>query len=86
MNAADPDRSVRLRRVLGVLADGLEHSTMDIMQTAQICAVSACVSELRAAGHDIRCRVAMVDGSRRWFYLLVRRTAPTEQLPLMVAA
>lgn len=66
MNAADPNKSRRLLRVLGVLSDGQEHSTLALMTNAQVCAVSACISELRAAGHLIDCQ-------RRggvWFYRL----------------
>lgn len=84
MHAADPDKSARLKRVLGVLADGLEHTTQDIMQQAHVCAVNSCISELRVAGHDIPCRIAMVEGSRRWFYKLERRQP--QQLALQVAA
>lgn len=80
IHAADPDKSVRLRRVLGVLADGREHSTLDLMTQARVCAVSACISELRESGHRIDCRMAMTDGQRRWFYRLAPRTAPTVQI------
>ena len=68
MNAADPDKSARLRRVLGVLADGREHSTLDLLTQARVCAVSACVAELRQAGH-------LIDCERRgdvWYYALRR--------------
>ena len=76
MNAANPDKSRRLMRVLGVLSDGREHSTLDLIANAQVCAVNSCVSELRVAGHDIPCE-------RRgdtWFYRL------RGQMKLMEAA
>lgn len=69
MNAADPAKSRRLLRVLGILSDGLPHTTLDLINQAQVCAVNSCVSELRQAGHDIRCE-------RRgdiWAYQLIRR-------------
>lgn len=48
--------SDRLRNTLAALADGAEHSTLDLMRQAGICAVSAVVSELRANGCRIDCR------------------------------
>lgn len=56
MNAARIEHSPRLQRVARLLEDGKEHSTLDIMIEASVCAVSACVSELRSNGYDIRCR------------------------------
>jgi hypothetical protein len=56
IHAANPDKSRRLLRVLGVLSDRQEHSTLDLITQAQVCAVSACVSELRSAGHKIECK------------------------------
>ena len=56
MHAADPAKSKRLLRVLGVLADRQPHSTLDLLTQAQVCAVNSCVSELRAAGHVIECK------------------------------
>lgn len=66
MNAADPNKSKRLLRVLGVLSDGQEHSTLDLLTSAQVCAVNSCIAELRQAGH-------LIDCDRRgdvWFYRL----------------
>lgn len=71
MNAANPDKSRRLLRVLGVLSDGQPHSTLDLINQAQVCAVNSAVAELRQAGYDIRCE-------RRgdvWSYWLARREA-----------
>ena len=56
VNAANVDRSHRLRRVRAVLADRREHSTRDLVIEADVCAVNSCVAELRAQGYDIRCR------------------------------
>jgi hypothetical protein len=56
MNAATLENSDRLRRVLAVLADGNERTTLDIIAYARVCAVNSCIAELRANGLDIRCR------------------------------
>jgi len=56
MHAATLESSSRLQRVDDLLSDGLEHSTWEIMQSAHVCAVNSCISELRANGHDITCR------------------------------
>lgn len=56
IHAANPDKSRRLMRVLGVLSDRQPHSTLDLVTQAQVCAVNSCVSELRAAGHQIECK------------------------------
>lgn len=56
--------SARLRRVYQVLRDGREHTTMQIMLRAHVCAVNAIVAELRSNGYAISCQ-------RRgdvWFY------------------
>lgn len=68
MHAARLDRSPRLQRVLDVLRDGREHSTLDLVRSAGVCAVNSCVAELRAQGHRIDCRVEVADGERRWYY------------------
>ena len=72
MHAARADRSGRLQRVLGVIGDHQEHSTLDIVTGAAVCAVSAIVAELRANGYTITCRqgVDRVTGARVWFYRL----------------
>ncbi len=71
MHAARLSRSVRLRRVLAVLRDRREHSTLDLIHAAGACAVSAIVSELRANGHRITCRqIVAPHGERIWLYRL----------------
>ena len=70
MHAARLDQSPRLQRVLAVLADGREYSTLDLVAGARVCAVNSIISELRANGHAISCRQAQVDGARRWLYQL----------------
>jgi len=57
--------SPRLRRVLKVLSDGQEHSTLDLIQRAQVCAVNTIMSELRAAGIPIP-RPRRVGGVYYW--------------------
>jgi len=68
MNAAHPDRSQRLQRVLALLKKGGEYTTMQIVEDAHVMAVSACVSELRLAGHNIRCQRR----GDRWYYRIMR--------------
>ena len=74
MHAAAVDTSDRLQRVLAVLSDGAEHSTLDISQSAGACAVNSCVAELRANGHVITCRQVFRTGRHIWLY----RLHPTE--------
>ncbi len=73
IRAARLDHSARLRRVRGLLADGAEHSTMDIVTRANVCAVNSIISELRANGLDIACRQTQDEaGARLWLYRLIR--------------
>lgn len=67
IRAAKLENSERLQRVLALLQDGQEHSTLDIIIGAGVCAVSACIAELRAGGHAITCRRA---GKARFLYRL----------------
>lgn len=64
MKSAKLNSSQRLQRVLKVLSDGQEHSTLDIIGQARVCAVNSIISELRANGVGIVCR-RMGD---RWLY------------------
>jgi hypothetical protein len=67
MNAASIDRSPRLQRVANLLYSGVCYSTLDIIRLANVCAVSSCISELRANGFDIGCaRFKDV-----WFYWMI---------------
>ena len=71
MNAASLNRSDRLRRVHAVLSDGREHSTLDLILEAGVCAVNSIVSELRANGVAVACRrSADTDGQPLWLYRL----------------
>lgn len=56
MKAAHLATSPRLQRVAALLADGQEHSTMEIIQAAGVCAVNSIVAELRTNGLQILCR------------------------------
>lgn len=56
MKAARLESSARLQRVLDYLSDGREHSTLDIVVGASVCAVNSCIAELRANGYHIACR------------------------------
>lgn len=68
MKAAKLENSGRLQRVAALLADGHWYSTLDIVIAAGVCAVSACVAELRANGVAVQCQR---EGDV-WYY---RRTA-----------
>lgn len=71
MHAAVLARSARLQRVRDVLADGAEHSTLDIVAAARVCAVNSCVAELRENELTIRCRQARgAGGARIWLYCM----------------
>lgn len=75
MHAAQLANSDRLQRVLDVLVDGKEHTTMDLVLEAGVCAVNSIVAELRANGYSIDCQ-------RRgdcWFYQLLH--APRRKTP-----
>lgn len=74
-------RSARLQRVLKILKDGRWHSTWEIMSRGKVCAVSACISELRCLGARIETEVRL-DGpelERRWFYRMTK--APKQKAP-----
>ena len=64
MHAAQINKSNRLQRVDQLLADGLPHSTREIIETANVCAVNSVIAELRANGRSISCN--RVDDV--WFY------------------
>jgi hypothetical protein len=66
MHAAQITRSERLQRVDRLLADGLPHSTREIIQIAHVCAVNSIVAELRENGRDIGCQRV----EDEWFYQL----------------
>ena len=78
MNAASLSRSARLQRVMRLLEGGEWHSTLGIINEAQVCAVSALISELRANGVQVECE------KRGQIY--VYRIAPVGQLSLLEAA
>lgn len=71
MNAASMS-SKRLKRVLAALQGARELSTRQIVERAQVMAVSACVAELREHGHVILCRRVMRKNAPVWLYSLVR--------------
>lgn len=69
MKAAALANSDRLQRVLAVLDDGAEHSTLDIVWRARVCAVNSCIAELRANGKRIACRRE----KGIWYYRIERK-------------
>ena len=64
MNSAMFESSTRLQKVYKVLADCLPHSTMDIIQKANVCAVNSIIAELRENGFSIKCH----RDRNIWFY------------------
>lgn len=68
MHFARIEKSPRLMRVLRVLSDGLEHSTMNIARNANVCAVNSAVSEIREQGYKVACRQSYERGRRVWRY------------------
>ncbi len=54
-HAANPDRSRRLLRLLGVLKTNPDATSLELIKRAGIVALSAAVSELRLCGHRIDC-------------------------------
>lgn len=75
---AGPLSSPRLQRLLMVLSDQQEHSTLDVVRRARVLAPGTCVSELRAHGAEIDCRLRVdAKGRRRWFYRM--KTEPRDR-------
>ena len=70
MHSASLESSPRLQRVLDLLLDGHERSTLEIAMGAQVCAVNSCVAELRHNGFRINCRQLSAPGGRVWLYRL----------------
>lgn len=66
MNAASIEKSERLLRVLNLLSEGGEFSTLDIIKQANVCAVNSIVAEIRQNGYVIDCQRR----GDRWFYRL----------------
>lgn len=71
MHAA-PLTSPRLQRVLRLLRDGRPHTTRDIVRRARVMAVNACISELRQHGAEIVCTAQIVNGKRRFYYMMTK--------------
>jgi len=64
------DNSPRLQRLLMLLSDGREYSTMEIVHRAQIVAVNSAVSELRFNDVPVNCRQTFDGDSRIYKYRL----------------
>jgi len=75
MNAASIESSERLNRVLDLLSQGGEFSTLDIIKEANVCAVNSIISELRQNGFDIACQRR----GEKWFYKLEKKVLLTSQ-------
>ena len=71
MHSASLESSPRLQRVLDLLLDGQERSTLEIVVEARVCAVNSCIAELRQEGFKIDCRRALnASRERVWLYRL----------------
>lgn len=66
MKAANIEKSARLGRVLDLLSQGGEFTTLDIIKQAGVCAVNSIVAELRCNGFEINCQRR----GDKWFYRL----------------
>lgn len=79
-----PETSPRLLRVLQLLADGREHTTLEIQQRGRTVAPSASVSELRACGYRIECerRSRSADRGPVWVYWMPSPPTPIEMARL----
>jgi len=66
MRYANINNSPRLLRTLKVLRKNTELTTLEIIQKARVCAVSAIISELRENGFSISCKRR----GNNWFYKL----------------
>jgi len=66
---ANIKNSKRLQRVLNLLADGCEHTTRDIIQRADVCAVNTAIAELRSNGYEIKTKdLGLRDGAHIYSY------------------
>jgi hypothetical protein len=72
MNHANALKSARLKRVLKVLADGREHSSLELMMRAKTIAPGTCVSELRKNGAVIDCKRRQEPGGPVWYYKMTK--------------
>jgi hypothetical protein len=70
IHAANADKSNRLQRVLRLLSDGKQHSTLEVQQRAKVCNAHTCKAELKANGYEIDCKCI---GRGRFVYRLVGR-------------
>lgn len=79
MHYAKLDNSARLQRVLEILLDRQPHSTMELQERAEVCAVGSTVGELRRNGYRIECRYAgKTETGRVYIYKLLPFTESEE--------
>ncbi|MEO1472783.1 MAG: hypothetical protein AAFS03_02410 [Pseudomonadota bacterium] len=78
MNFGRLKTSARLQRVYQLLLPGREMSSLEITLRAKVVAVGTCISELRANGAVIDCRVeTRPEGGRVWLYRMTKRASET---------
>ena len=73
MHAGKLESSKRLQLVYGILADHQPHSTWELAQATQSCAISTDVSALRHNGVTINCKQV---GRGRYEYTIPERVYP----------
>ena len=67
MHAANLQKSSRLKRLYNLLKDGKKRSTREIMNAANICAVSTAIAELR----DNSCNITCERQGMYWYYQMM---------------
>lgn len=77
MHSTNVAKSARLMRVVNCLRDGSQWSTRAIIKQAEVCAVNACIAELRDAGAVITTTIKSeraADGTARriWYYRMTQ--------------
>lgn len=78
MNAAKLHKSQRLQAVDRILVDGREHSTLEIIHAAGVCAVNSIIAELRSNGRQIEC----TRRGNAWYYRMDVATCPRCGAPM----
>ena len=81
-HAANLATSERLQKVYAVLQDGQWHTSFEIMQKTNLCAVGSAISEIRSQGYEIKCECV---SKGRFQYRLIQESWPSQDfsLPLL---
>lgn len=79
MHAAALSRSERLQRVVKFLSDGREHSTLDVVNGAQVVAVNSAMAELRQQNYVIDCERR---GDKWWYKMRIDKASLSQAVGL----